>query len=157
MIDCERTIKGLGWISNEIVNGYITEPEQAVHYIADAITLLKEIGTKRPVCEKCGKQIDHVVIRMFNYDGSDSPCDAELIWDEDSKCAVFSTSRNWCEYELTDEERKEGIQCPECGKYPFDDNTEIEYNDPVEVMMWGSSKSEQEEKAAEWWRYVDGK
>lgn len=105
--------------------------------IRTTVEELKENEKKRPVCEKCGKQIDYVVINAFNYDGSDSPYFADVTWDEEHKCATFQTGENWCGYELTDEERKDDIRCPECGEYPFDEGTEIEVWEPVEVIMWG--------------------
>ena len=53
---------------------------------------------------------------------------------------TFTTNKNWTDYELTDEERKDGIRCPYCGKYPFDMKSEIEIYEPVEVMMWKAKK-----------------
>ena len=101
--------------------------------------LLKEQETKYPVCEKCGKKIDHIITSVFNsYDGSDSEYSFPITYEEDGGCIQFSTTQNWTGYDLIDEEQKDRICCPYCGKFPFDANEEIELYEPEEVvvMMW---------------------
>ena len=111
-------------------------------YLDELIALLaSEIeiadGDKRlPVCECCGKAIDHINTSHFNYDGTDSEVSHQIQYEPCSGCVSFTTDLNWTDYELTDEERKEGIRCPYCGKYPFDKNCEIDLYEPVEVLMW---------------------
>ncbi len=105
---------------------------------ADALTLLKEQEAKYPVCEKCGKEIEHINTSVFNYDGSDSDYSVPITYSKENGCVSFSTSQKWTGYDLTDEEQKERIRCPYCGKFPFDDSIEIEFYEPVEVMMWTS-------------------
>ena len=100
--------------------------------------LLKEQEAKYPVCEKCGKEIDHINTSVFNYDGSDSDYSIPITYSKENGCVSFSTSQKWTGYDLTDEEQKEGIRCPYCGKFPFDDSIEIEFYEPVKVMMWTS-------------------
>ena len=68
MNDREKVIKGLGRVSNDIVDGYITEPDMACNTINDAIDLLKKQEPKPPVvkensygwkfyyCPSCGKE-----------------------------------------------------------------------------------------------------
>lgn len=102
----------------------------------DALALLKEHETKYPVCEKCGKEIDHINTSVFSYDGSDSDYSFPITYSKENGCVSFSTSQKWTGYDLTDDEQKERICCPYCGKYPFDDSIEIEFYEPVEVMMW---------------------
>ena len=92
----------------------------------------------KPVCRCCGKPIDHLMVNMFAYDGSDSFVKTGLNYIRDSDCVIISTSPNWTGYELDDEERKETIVCPECGKYPFDEAIDMEIVEPVDVMMWTS-------------------
>ena len=104
----------------------------------DALELLKEQETKYPVCEKCGKKIDHINTSVFNYNGSDSDYSIPITYSKENGCVSFSTSQKWTGYDLTDEEQKERIRCPYCGKFPFDDSIEIEFYEPVEVMMWTS-------------------
>ena len=89
-----------------------------------------------PTCERCGKKIDHINTSIFNYDGTDSDHSIPVQYEPVSGCVSFTTTPNWTDYELTDEERKEGIRCPYCGKYPFDKDCEIELYEPVSVMMW---------------------
>ena len=109
-----------------------------MEYIDDAITLLKEQETKYPVCEKCGKKIDHIITSVFNYDGSDSEYSFPITYNEDGGCIQFSTTKNWTGYELLDAEQKDRIRCPFCREFPFDANEEIELYEPEEVvvMMW---------------------
>lgn len=105
----------------------------------DAIALLKEHETKYPVCEKCGKKIDHIITSVFNsYDGSDSEYSFPITYNEDGGCIQFSTTQNWTGYELSDTEKKDSIRCPFCREFPFDANEEIELYEPEEVvvMMW---------------------
>ena len=102
------------------------------------LALLKEQETKYPVCEKCGKKIDHIITSVFNYEGSDSEYSFPVTYYDDGGCIQFSTTQNWTGYELTDTERKDSIRCPFCREFPFDDNEEIELYEPekVVVMMW---------------------
>lgn len=90
----------------------------------------------RPVCQCCGKPIDHLMVNMFAYDGSDSFRRTELAYIKDSDCVTIDTTQHWTGYDLDDEERKETIVCPECGEYPFDKTCEMEIDEPVNVMMW---------------------
>lgn len=100
--------------------------------------LLKEQEAKHPVCEKCSREIDHINTSVFNYDGSDSDYSIPITYSKENGCISFSTSQKWTGYDLTDKEQKEIIRCPYCGKFPFDDSIEIEFYEPVEVMMWTS-------------------
>lgn len=109
-----------------------------MEYIDDAIAMLKEQDAKYPVCEKCGKEIDHINTSVFNYDGSDSDYSIPITYSKENGCVSFSTSQKWTGYDLSDEEQKERICCPYCGKFPFDDIIKIEFYEPVEVMMWTS-------------------
>lgn len=92
-------------------------------------------------CLNCKEFIDEVLVNTFIYDGSDTEIKTpiENIYDEDSKKivgGVIRTTMNWTGYELTDEERKECIVCPKCGKYPFNKNEEIETQEIVEVICF---------------------
>ena len=89
-----------------------------------------------PVCQCCGKPIDHLMVNMFAYDGSDSFVKTALTYIKESDCVAITTTQNWTGYELDDEERKETIICPECGEYPFDKTCEMQIDEPVNVMMW---------------------
>ena len=71
-------------------------------------------------CEKCGKELDSVLINQFCYDGSDAWV-KEPITDTEENAAYFDTNQRWTGYELSDEERLETICCPYCKEYPFYD------------------------------------
>ena len=105
-----------------------------------AIEALKEQKAEYPVCEKCGKEIEHINTSVFSYDGSDSERSIQITYSKENGCVSFSTNQNWTGYDLTDEERKDRIRCPYCGKFPFDNSTKIEIYIPVsvDVMMWTS-------------------
>mgnify|MGYP007133734113 CR=1 FL=1 len=90
----------------------------------------------RPICQCCGKPIDHLIVNMFAYDGIDSFEKTELTYIKGSDCVIISTTPHWTGYDLDDEERKETIVCPECGKYPFDPDIKIQLDEPVNVQMW---------------------
>lgn len=68
-------------------------------------------------CENCGKEIDKIVTNFFDIDGSDY--DQEIFIEEYDDIVYFDVDRNWCYYELSEDEQHEGIRCPYCGKPPF--------------------------------------
>ena len=105
--------------------------------------MLKGQEKDYPICEKCGRQISNIQLRVVDYNGNDSVYPFPLSFDRETGCVLFETSRNWTGYELTDEEIKEDIRCPYCGKYPFDENEEVDFVEPVQVLMWTSYQTEQ--------------
>ena len=136
MADIEKVIKGLEQFRSDL------KPFCGNHTdwgkFDAGLALLKDQEAKYPVCKKCGKEIDHINTSVFNYDGSDSDCSIPIVYSKENGCVSFSTSQKWTGYDLTDKEQKEGIRCPYCGKFPFDDSIGIEFYEPVEVMMWTS-------------------
>lgn len=86
-------------------------------------------------CKKCGKDIKEIKANVFNYDGSDSCC-MFPIKQVPHNAVYFETDTNWTGYELTDEERKETIECPYCKKYPFDDKAVIQTYEIVRVVCF---------------------
>lgn len=143
MADINKTIKDLdeqiAWIQD---NDFHKFPGwgHAVLAMKDAIELLKEQKAEYPVCEKCGKEIEHINTSVFSYDGSDSDRSIPITYSKENGCVLFSTNQNWTGYDLTEEERKDRIRCPHCGKFPFNNSTKIEVHIPltVDVMMWTS-------------------
>ena len=84
-------------------------------------------------CKCCGAEIDSVKTGMFNLDGSDD--DYEVLLTECEENAVyFETNRTWTGYELSEEEQRERICCPKCGKYPF--VQEVQVHEIVRVVMF---------------------
>ena len=85
-------------------------------------------------CEKCGKEIDSLLVNVFNYDGSDS--DEEFpITECENNAAYIDIDANWTGYELSEEEMRETILCPHCEQFPFK-NTEIHVYDIVRVVCF---------------------
>ena len=91
-------------------------------------------------CEKCGKEINTLLINKFDCYGSDVFCEYPL-----SECDVNSvlidTDRNWTGYELSDDEKTETVVCPNCKKYPFKDK-EIQEHEIVRLVMFKSEEKE---------------
>ena len=153
----EKVEKGLAFCNSRAIcskcNYRLTEESEKtcddiLH--ADALDVIRELKAENermkeqkaeyPVCEKCGKEIEHINTSVFNYDGSDSERSIPITYSKENGCVSFSTNQNWTGYDLTDEERKERIRCPYCGKFPFDNSikTEIWIPVSVDVMMWTS-------------------
>ena len=85
-------------------------------------------------CEKCGHELEKLNVLTFARDGSDyeDKCEAGVCNDE---AVVVETSKDWCGYELTEEEMLDTITCPHCGKFPFE-STELYVYDIVQVVMF---------------------
>jgi DNA-directed RNA polymerase subunit RPC12/RpoP len=124
----------------KLIDGLKAHKYGAASYesVDEAIQVLSQLIGEKPTCERCGKKIAHINTSVFNYDGSDSDVSLPVQYDPTSGCISFTTSQNWTSYELTDEERKDDIRCPYCGKYPFDMKCEIELYESVEVLMWAT-------------------
>ena len=85
-------------------------------------------------CEQCGKFMSYIITNHFNHDGTDSDIRMSLkIVPEDA--VIFETDTNWCGYGLTEEEQREHIRCPHCGKFPFK-HQEIQIEEVVRVVMF---------------------
>lgn len=85
-------------------------------------------------CEKCGADIDHLLVNMFNHEGCDSFRSKPFVVHPEGAVSI-TTSPNWTGYELSDEERLETIVCPHCRQYPFV-SCEIDVHEPVELVMF---------------------
>lgn len=85
-------------------------------------------------CEKCGKEIEHMMVNTFNHDGTDS--DWEYPYIECEEDAVYvDVSLNWTGNELSEEEMMETITCPHCRNFPFK-SREIQTYEYVRVVMF---------------------
>ena len=86
-------------------------------------------------CQKCGKIIKDVRVNFFEYDGND---DFYLMPTRQvpNNAVVIDVDNNWTGYDLTDEERKETIECPYCHKYPFKDDIEIQTYEVVRIVCF---------------------
>ena len=85
-------------------------------------------------CEKCGKEIDHFEIDMFNYDSSDEWRDIQFT-EHPNGAVTIDTGCDWTGYEMGYDEMCESIRCPECKRYPFRDEN-IDAQVFVSVVMW---------------------
>ena len=88
-------------------------------------------------CEKCGKELEHIDINMFDRDGSDD-LDSHCFQECEENAVVIDTNSAWAGYELSDEERLETVKCPHCGQFPFK-NTEIQVHEIVRLVMFRRS------------------
>lgn len=86
------------------------------------------------ICEKCGANIDSVLVDVFQRDGSDTDIKHSLFEEEES-CVCIETTQNWTGYELSEEEMRGTIVCPHCKQFPFI-NTEIQVYDIVRVVCF---------------------
>ena len=91
------------------------------------------------ICEKCGKQIDNLLIDTFLSDGSDTDMLHEI--EENETVVWFETSQNWTGYELTEEEQREKISCPYCKQFPFK-HGEVQVIDVVRVVCFKTEEGE---------------
>lgn len=68
-------------------------------------------------CEKCGKEIDGILVDEFLRDAN---TDVKYPFKEEPENAVvIDVNRNWTGYELSEEERIDTIRCPHCKQFPF--------------------------------------
>ena len=95
-------------------------------------------------CEKCGKEIDELLINVFNYDGSDS--DYKIPFTECEEHAVFiDVNKNWTGYELSKDEQRDTICCPHCKRFPFKSN-EIQVESIIRVICFKQNETNSMEK-----------
>lgn len=86
------------------------------------------------VCKNCGKVIDKIWLNVFLRDGSDMEIDYPVNECEDN-AVYIDTDQDWTGYELTEDEQREQITCPHCGKFPFKSN-EIQIHEIVRVVCF---------------------
>lgn len=85
-------------------------------------------------CEKCGREIDSLLVDVFRFDGSDA-FDEHPVFECEENAAYIETSRNWTGYELSEEEMRDTIVCPHCKQFPFQ-SKEIQVYDVVRVVCF---------------------
>ena len=90
---------------------------------------------KKLKCKNCGAEIKEIRANVFNYDGSDSFYTFP-VKQVPHNAVEFETTIDWTGYELTDEERKDTIECPYCRKYPFDKKLEIQTYEILRVVCF---------------------
>lgn len=113
--------------------------------LSDLVETVKALGKKPTLplrCQCCRQPIDHVVMSVFNYDGTDHDDKFPIIELKEiplhtcpENAVYMEATPNWTDYELTEEEQIEGIRCPCCGKFPFARN-EVQVYDIVRVVCF---------------------
>ena len=89
-------------------------------------------------CEKCGLTTDHVLINIFQYDGSDRH-EKIPIWETEEAAVAIETDYNWTGYDLTEEEQMKTILCPHCQQFPFE-HKEVQVYDIVRIVCFKSAE-----------------
>lgn len=85
-------------------------------------------------CEKCGKEIGHLLVDTFLRDGSDTDIGQPIVECEHN-AAYIETTQNWTGYDLSEGEMLETITCPHCKQFPFK-STEMQVYDVVRVVCF---------------------
>lgn len=96
-------------------------------------------------CEKCGKEIENLLVDTFLRDGSDTEIEQPIIECEHN-AVYIETTKNWTGYDLSEEEMLETITCPHCKQFPFK-STEIQVYDVVRVVCFKTEEGGQHEEA----------
>lgn len=95
-------------------------------------------------CEKCGKEIENLLVDTFLRDGSDTDIEQPIIECEHN-AAYIETTQNWTGYDLSEEEMFETITCPHCKQFPFK-STEIQVYDVVRVVCFKTEEGGRHEE-----------
>lgn len=91
-------------------------------------------------CEECGKEINELMVDIFNYDGSDGYYSHGISeYPENAVC--LDVNPNWTGNELSEEEAIETIQYPHCGKFPFK-SKEVQAYEYVRIVMFKEQSHE---------------
>ena len=85
-------------------------------------------------CEKCGQEIDSMLVDVFRENGSDT-FDKYPIFECEQDAVYIDTTQNWTGYELSEEEMLDTIVCPHCKQFPFQ-SKEIQFYDVVRVVCF---------------------
>ena len=85
-------------------------------------------------CEKCGQEINALLVDVFRYDGSDD-FDEHPVFECEENAAYIETTQNWTGYEQSEEEMLDTIVCPYCKQFPFQ-SKEIQVYDVVRVVCF---------------------
>ena len=149
MLNKDLCLRALNKIWHAPINNEFSDSDYVGESFSNEFKILKEIIEEHfsnpPLikCEKCGKEMEHIMINKFNIDGSDSFNEVPYVIHRDD-CISVITDGNWTGYELSEEEMLETIVCPHCGNYPFEEK-EIYAYDEVEIVMFPKARKEVQE------------
>lgn len=83
-------------------------------------------------CAKCGSAIQSITTNFFAHNGSDYDRDVEF---NDDECGIcFEVPEYWCGNGLSEEEMRDCIKCPRCGKFPLQERSEVASETVVRVV-----------------------
>ena len=108
----------------------------------EILELKRKYGDEEVYCAHCGEKLEKIMLHKFGFNGDeyddDFPCEFSATIMEDGSIGILiCTDRNWCGYDLTEDEQREDISCPKCGKFPFSDiHIEVAEPDNVYVSCW---------------------
>ena len=74
---------------------------------------------KTMICEKCGKEINSLLVDIFNRDGTDDFYEHPITEYEENAVTV-DVNPNWTGSGLSEEEMMDTIACPYCKAFPFE-------------------------------------
>lgn len=86
-------------------------------------------------CEKCGAEIQTVLVNRFEREGNDSYHEMPICEGDDASAVIIETNQNWTGYGLSGEEMTETICCPKCKEFPFK-ATQVDVYDVVRVVCF---------------------
>ncbi len=85
-------------------------------------------------CNKCGKPLPEIEADVFDHEGADDWVRFKIHpYHNEAVCVDLPMS--WTGFDLSDEEARECIRCPQCKEYPFDDQ-EMHIHTQTTVVMF---------------------
>ena len=92
-------------------------------------------------CEKCGEELTHLQVDMFDRFGMDDWIDVPI--SEHVNGLYIDVQTNWCGYEFDDDdaEKRDSIRCPECKRFPFESD-EIQSVEYERVVMFKTESAQ---------------
>lgn len=90
-------------------------------------------------CEKCGRIIAVINLRMFDNGGSDT-LHAVPVHEMPDNAVIVDTTENWCGYGLDIEDQMSDIECPFCREFPFK-HEEVQEEEVLRLVMFKSGKN----------------
>jgi hypothetical protein len=101
-------------------------------------------GGRAVKCEKCGKEIENLLVDTFLRDGSDADIEQPIIECEHN-AVYIETTKNWTGYDLSEGEMLETITCPHCKQFPFK-SKEMQVYDVVRVVCFKTEEGGRREE-----------
>lgn len=88
------------------------------------------------ICSKCGETINTLSIDIFGREGDDYFHDIPICGEDTETGACWvDVTPDWTGYDLSEEEQRDTIRCPHCGKFPFNSD-EIQTYEIVRIVCF---------------------